>query len=100
MAKKSLLERQKKRKLLVNKFFKSRQAILKNLQKVASFFEFLKLQKKLQKLPRDSAKTRLKNRCWKTGRARGFYRYFGLCRNVLREFSHDCLLPGVIKASW
>ncbi len=100
MTKKSLLERQKKRKILVTKFLKNRQTILKNLKKSISFFEFLNLQKKLQKLPRDSAKNRLKNRCWKTGRARGFFKYFGLCRNAIRELSHECLLPGVIKASW
>ena len=50
--------------------------------------------------PGNSLPIRLKNRCWKTGRSRGFYRDFGLSRHVLREMAHECLLPGVIKASW
>jgi small subunit ribosomal protein S14 len=100
MTKKSLLQREKKRKLLINKFLITRKLIKNKLKNSNSFSEFLNLQKKLQKLPRNSAKVRLRNRCWKTGRPRGFFRYFGLCRNVLRELSHDCLLPGVIKASW
>ena len=58
------------------------------------------LQKKLQKLPVDSSKVRLRNRCWKTGRSRGFYKDFGLSRHVIREMTHEGLLPGVIKASW
>ena len=57
-------------------------------------------QKKLQRLPVNSSAIRLTNRCWKTGRGRGFYRDFGLSRHVLREMAHECLLPGVFKASW
>ena len=56
--------------------------------------------KKLQKLPRNSAPTRVRNRCWKTGRPHGYFRFFGLCRNAVRELAHDCVLPGVTKASW
>jgi small subunit ribosomal protein S14 len=56
--------------------------------------------KKLQRLPINSSSIRLRNRCWKTGRSRGFYRDFGLSRHVLREMAHECLLPGVFKASW
>ena len=58
------------------------------------------MQEKLQKLPGNSLPIRIRNRCWKTGRVRGFYRDFGLSRHVLREMAHQCLLPGVIKASW
>jgi small subunit ribosomal protein S14 len=100
MAKKSMLEREKKRKKLVTKYIQKREIILKELKKAESLEEIFELSKKLQKLPRNSAPIRGRNRCWKTGRPRGFFRYFGLCRNALRELSHDCFLPGVIKASW
>ena len=100
MAKKSMLEREKKRKALVLKYSEKRNIILKQLKEVESLEEIFELNKKLQKLPRNSASNRVRNRCWKTGRPRGFFRYFGLCRNALRELSHDCFLPGVIKASW
>ena len=58
------------------------------------------VQKKLQRLPANSSPIRLRNRCWKTGRSRGFYRDFGLSRHVIREMAHECLLPGITKASW
>ncbi|HAT14702.1 MAG TPA: 30S ribosomal protein S14, partial [Microcoleaceae bacterium UBA11344] len=45
-------------------------------------------------------RTRLRNRCWATGRPRGFYRDFGLSRNMIREMAHEGLLPGVVKSSW
>jgi len=100
MAKKSMIEREKKRKKLVLKYIEKRQIILKELKIAQSLEEIFELSKKLHKLPRNSAPIRGRNRCWKTGRPRGFFRYFGLCRNALRELSHDCFLPGVIKASW
>jgi len=100
MAKKGMLEREKKRKGLVLKYIGKRKTILNQLKEAQSLEEIFELNKKLQKLPRNSAPIRGRNRCWKTGRPRGFFRYFGLCRNALRELSHDCFLPGVIKASW
>ena len=100
MAKKSMLERESKRKKLVLRYSKRREEILNQLKKVDSLEEIFALNEKIQKLPRNSAAIRVRNRCWKTGRPRGYYRYFGLCRNVVREFAHDCLLPGVTKASW
>ncbi len=100
MAKKSMIEREKKRKQLVDKYLIKRDTILNSLKKTTSLSEIFSLNEKLQKLPRNSSKTRTRNRCWKTGKPRGFSRYFGLCRNSLRELAHDCLLPGVIKASW
>jgi len=95
-----MLEREKKRKKLVIKYSEKRKIILSKLKKVESLEEIFLLNEKLQKLPRNSSKTRIRNRCWKTGRPRGYYRYFGLCRNALRELAHDCFLPGIIKASW
>jgi len=100
MAKKSMLEREVKRKKIVIRYAKRREEILNQLKKVDSLEEIFALNEKLQKLPRNSSAIRVRNRCWKTGRPRGYFRYFGLCRNVVREFSHDCLFPGVTKASW
>jgi small subunit ribosomal protein S14 len=100
MAKKSMLEREKKRKKLITRFSKRREEILKELKKTNSLESIFALNKKLQQLPRNSSKIRLRNRCWKTGRPRGYFRFFGLCRNAFRELAHDCFLPGVTKASW
>jgi small subunit ribosomal protein S14 len=100
MAKKSMLERENKRKNLAAKYFKIRKELLFKLKSVNSLNEKLELNERLQKLPRNSSSIRLRNRCWKTGRPRGFFRFFGLCRNAIRELAHDCYLPGVTKASW
>ena len=100
MAKKSMLEREYKRKRLVNQYSEKRKEIRKKLKKADSLDMIFELNEKLQKLPRNSAPTRVRNRCWKTGRQRGFFRFFGLCRNAVREMSHEGLLPGVTKASW
>jgi len=100
MAKKSMLEREYKRKRLVNQYSEKRKEIRKKLKKADSLDMIFELNEKLQKLPRNSAPTRVRNRCWKTGRPRGFFRFFGLCRNAVREMSHEGLLPGVTKASW
>jgi len=100
MAKKSMLERETKRKKLVAKYADKRKNLLIKLKNVSSFEEICVLNKKIQKLPRNSSRIRVRNRCWKTGRPRGYYRFFGLCRNVVREMANDCFLPGVTKASW
>ena len=95
-----MIEREKKRIKLHKKYAFKRSSILKNYQNEESFNLKLELHSKLQKLPRNSAKTRIRNRCWKTGRPRGYFRDFGLSRNVIREMAHQCLLPGVTKSSW
>ena len=105
MAKKSMIQREIKRKRLVNRFIKKRLVIKQKLKKVISgsdisYEETIKLQEKLQLFPRNSLPIRIKNRCWKTGRSRGYYRDFGLSRHVVREMAHEGILPGVIKASW
>ena len=100
MAKKSMLEREYKRKRLVNQYSEKRKEIRKKLKKADSLDMIFELNEKLQKLPRNSAPTRVRNSCCKTGRPRGFFRFFGLCRNAVREMSHEGLLPGVTKASW
>lgn len=100
MAKKSMLEREKKRIELVKKYRKKRENFLKELKKAQSLEEIFANNEKIQKLPRNSSKTRIRNRCWKTGRPRGYFRFFGLCRNALRNLAHDSFLPGLTKASW
>ncbi len=60
----------------------------------------LALQKKLQKMPRDTSRIRIRNRCVLTGRSRGVYADFRLCRIKFRELAHRGLIPGVTKASW
>ena len=95
-----MIARESKRNQLVKKFAAKRKEIKNQSNTITSFEEQLSIQEALQKLPRNSAKSRLRNRCWLTGRSRGFYRDFGLSRHVLREMSHDCLLPGVKKSSW
>nr|QHO64142.1 ribosomal protein S14 [Lympha mucosa] len=100
MAKKNMKEREAKRNKLVNKYKLTRLELKEQININNNFTEQLNLQKKLQKLPKNSSKTRLRNRCWLTGRSRGFYRDFGLSRHVFREMSHECLLPGVTKSSW
>lgn len=100
MAKKSMLEREAKRKKLVLKYSNRRNELKKDLKKLTDIEQKLELYKKLEKLPKNSSKTRLRNRCWKTGRPRGYFRFFGLCRNAVRELGHECLLPGLTKASW
>jgi small subunit ribosomal protein S14 len=100
MAKKSMIEREKKRIKLHNKYALKRANLLKRYQDADSFTMKLEIHSKIQKLPRNSAKNRIRNRCWKTGRPRGVFRDFGLSRHVFREMSHQCLLPGVTKSSW
>nr|YP_009496140.1 ribosomal protein S14 [Plagiogrammopsis vanheurckii]AWT38580.1 ribosomal protein S14 [Plagiogrammopsis vanheurckii] len=100
MAKKSMIEREKKRIKLNNKYTVKRNNLLEQYRETGDFKLRLEIHAKIQKLPRNSAKIRIRNRCWKTGRPRGFYRDFGLSRHVLREMAHTCLLPGVTKSSW
>ncbi len=100
MAKKSMIEREKKRLKLYTKYQSKRQELLKEYKNSEKFSLKLDIHTKLQKLPRNSAKTRIRNRCWKTGRPRGVYRDFGLSRHVFREMAHGGLLPGVTKSSW
>ncbi|HEY9665146.1 MAG TPA: 30S ribosomal protein S14 [Allocoleopsis sp.] len=100
MAKKSMVEREKKRQRLVEKYAQKREDLLEQFSKAETQQEKLELHRKIQQLPRNSSPTRVRNRCWLTGRPRGYYRDFGLSRHVLREMAHQGLLPGVVKSSW
>ncbi len=100
MAKKSMIEREKKRQKLVEKYAAKREELLKQFEEATTQQEKVAIHRKIQQLPRNSAPTRVRNRCWMTGRSRGYYRDFGLSRHVIREMAHQGLLPGVVKSSW
>lgn len=89
MAKTSVIARNKKRQELVEKYADRRAEL-----KARGDFEAL------QKLPRNSAPTRLRNRCNISGRGRGVYRKFGLGRNMFRQLALEGKIPGIRKASW
>ena len=95
-----MIEREKKRAKMVEQYAEKREALILEFENAASQREKLEIHRKIQQLPRNSAPTRRRNRCWVTGRPRGVYRDFGLSRNVLREWAHEGLLPGVVKSSW
>ena len=100
MAKKSMIARDVKRKKMVERFAAKRSALMEAFANAADPMERLEIHRKIQQLPRNSAPTRMRNRCWATGKPRGVYRDFGLCRSRLRERAHKGLLPGVVKSSW
>ena len=100
MAKKSMIEREKKRKKLVEKYAEKRRELKEQFMKAEDLEQKIELHRQIQRLPRNSAPSRVRNRCWLTGRPRGYYRDFGLSRNVIREMAHEGLLPGVVKSSW
>ncbi|MDK2126366.1 30S ribosomal protein S14 [Parachitinimonas caeni] len=101
MAKLSLINREEKRRKLVEKF-STKRAHLTSIINDSSVSDEERFQArlKLQQLPRNSSPTRLHNRCAITGRARGVFRKFGLGRNKLREIAMRGEIPGVVKASW
>jgi small subunit ribosomal protein S14 len=100
MAKKSMVEREKKREKLIAKYAAKRESLKEQFAAATTQQEKLALHRQLQQLPRNSAPSRHRNRCWVTGRPRGYYRDFGLSRHQLREMAHEGLLPGVVKSSW
>lgn len=101
MAKKSLVNRNEKRKRLAVSG-KAKRVKLSNMAKDESlpFDDRLKAQIKLSELPRDSSRSRYRNRCSLTGRPRGNFRKFGLSRIALRELASWGQIPGLIKSSW
>ncbi len=101
MAKKSAIEKNKTRQKLVNRYAAKR-AELKAIARDASRppEERFAARMRLAKLPRNSAKIRLRNRCEVTGRPRGYYRKFRMSRLALRELGSNGLIPGLVKSSW
>nr|UFH82986.1 ribosomal protein S14 [Perotis patens] len=100
MAKKSLIQREKKRKKLEEKYHLIRRFSKKEISLPLSLSDKREIQEKLQSLPRNSAPTRLHRRCFLTGRPRANYRDFGLSGHILREMVYACLLPGATRSSW
>lgn len=96
-----MVNRDRKRKSLVAKYAKRRaelKAVIYNMTLPDEDRHAANLA--LQKLPRDSSRSRIRNRCGLTGRPRGYYRKFGLSRSKLREVIMRGEVPGVVKASW
>jgi len=89
MAKKSVVARNNKRVKLVEKYAKKRAELKAKGDSVA-----------LQKLPKNSSPTRLKNRCFLSGRGKGYMRDFGISRIAFRELANEGVIPGVKKSSW
>ena len=101
MAKLSLINRDQKRRALVKKYAKKREALVAIIENMKASEEVRYAARlKLQQLPRNANPTRLRNRCALTGRPRGFFRKFGLGRNKLREYAMRGEIPGIVKASW
>ena len=101
MAKMSAINKNNKRIKLSNKLFKKRKALKKIIMnKNLSLEERFKAQQKLSKLPRNSAKTRVMNRCQITGRPHGVYRKLKISRIALRQLGLQGKIPGMIKSSW
>jgi len=96
-----MIAREEKRKQLVKKYDVKRKSLKEIIRDPnASFEDKESAQLQLQKLPRDSSASRVRNRCNLTGRPHGYYRKFGLSRNKLREATMRGDVPGVVKASW
>ena len=101
MAKKAMIERERKRQMLVRKHA-ARRAALKEVanDRDKPMEERFKARLKLAKLPRNSSATRLHNRCQLTGRPHGYYRKLKMSRIALRELGSHGQIPGLVKSSW
>lgn len=101
MAKKSMVQRDLKRRRLASKFEAKRTALKAVMKDEASSPEdVFKAALTLAELPRNSSKTRIRNRCLVTGRPRGYYRKLKMSRIALRELGSMGKIPGLVKSSW
>ncbi len=101
MAKKCMIEKEGKRQALAKQYAKRRAALKATIKdQDTDMEERFAAVMALAKLPRNSAKVRQRNRCELTGRPRGTYRKFKLCRIKLRELASAGYIPGVVKSSW
>ena len=101
MAKSSMIQRDRRRARTVRRYARRRaaaHAIIKNPK--STLEQRMEAQVTLQKMPRNASPVRMRNRCVVTGRPRGYYRRFGLCRNKLREAAMRGDVPGLKMASW
>ncbi len=96
-----MIQREIKRTKTVARYADKRNALKATIKNANSTFDEIMLAvESLQKLPRDSAPVRQRNRCRITGRPHGVYRKFGLCRNKIREAAMRGDIPGLVMASW
>ncbi len=101
MAKKSAIERNNRRKRLVARFAAKRAALAEKANdRDLPMEERFQARLELAKLPRNSARIRVRNRCAVTGRSRGYHRKFDMSRVLLRELASEGLIPGMVKSSW
>jgi small subunit ribosomal protein S14 len=101
MAKKSSVEKNKRRMRLVKQFAGKRTRLLEVANdETKSMEERFEARLKLAELPRNASKTRIRNRCEITGRPRAYYRKLGMSRIALRELGNKGLIPGLVKSSW
>lgn len=101
MAKLALINREEKRRKMVAQYAKKRAALEAIFNNAGlSDQERYDARLKFQALPRNSSPSRLRNRCQLTGRPRGVFSKFGLCRHKIRELAFRGEIPGVVKASW
>ena len=100
MAKLALINREEKRRKMVAQYAGKRIALESIINDASSGQERYDARLKLQSLPRNSSASRLRNRCQLTGRPRGVFRKFGLCRHKIRELAFNGEIPGIVKASW
>jgi small subunit ribosomal protein S14 len=101
MAKKSSIEKNKRRRKLVKQFSGKRERLLTVANDESrSMEERFEARLKLAELPRNANPTRIRNRCEITGRPRAYYRKLGMSRIALRELGSKGLIPGLVKSSW
>tara|TARA_B100001173_G_scaffold7171_1_gene6272 strand:+ start:519 stop:824 length:306 start_codon:yes stop_codon:yes gene_type:complete len=101
MAKLSSIKKNNKRIKLTNKFYKKRKVLKKIvMDKKLTLEERFKAQQKLSKLPRNSSRVRVRNRCQITGRPHGVYRKLKISRIALRKLGLEGKIPGMVKSSW
>jgi len=101
MAKMSAINKNNRRIKLSNKYYKKRKLLKKIIMdKKVSLEERFKAQQKLSKLPRNSSKVRIMNRCQITGRPHGVYRKLKISRIALRQLGLEGKIPGMVKSSW
>ena len=100
MAKVCMINREEKRAKVAKRDAEKRAALKKEVIAADTLESKLEAMAKLNKLDRNGAKVRSRNRCSFTGRPRGYHRTFGICRVMLREMASKGLLPGVRKGSW
>jgi small subunit ribosomal protein S14 len=101
MAKKSKIAKNRKRIEMVARYRERRLALKAAIKdETKSLEEREEAARQLRQLPRDASPVRVRNRCAVTGRPRGYYRQFGLCRVVLRDLGLQGYVPGLKKSSW